>query len=147
MSDDKLGRKFDNGKPRMALLPPYALEEVAKVLTAGSIKYADNNWKYVENGESRYKDAMFRHINAFNKGEVLDPETGMHHLAHAICCAMFIVDAHGSGVPLASKAASKVEGAFVHVQPNDMLNAWRNLQVGVDGTFINIDGNSAYIEP
>lgn len=108
--DPKKGRKFDSGKPRMSLLPPYALEEVAKVLTVGAQKYAADNWKYVEDGETRYKDAMFRHINSYNKGEIIDPETGLHHLAHAMCCAMFIVDAYASKVPLAPKKTNILSG-------------------------------------
>lgn len=95
------GRKFDGGKPRFELVPPHALEETAKVLTFGSLKYADDNWKNVPDGKKRYIGAILRHINAFKKGETHDPETGLHHMAHAICCAMFICDADVSGIPLA----------------------------------------------
>lgn len=87
-----IGLKFDSEKPRMGLLPPRALESVARVLTFGAKKYAPDNWKYVENGKSRYADASLRHITAYLKGEDHDPETGIHHLSHAICCLMFIVD-------------------------------------------------------
>ena len=38
----------------------------------------------------RYYDAMQRHIDAWWQGEQKDPETGEHHLAHAICCGMFL---------------------------------------------------------
>ena len=44
------GRKFDQDKPHMALLPPYALEAVARVLTYGAQKYERDNWKYVPDG-------------------------------------------------------------------------------------------------
>lgn len=90
--DPKLGRKFDSGKPRMGLLPPYALEAIAKVLTLGADKYAPSNWKYVEGREWRYFDAMLRHINSHSKGEMNDPESGLPHLAHAGCCLMFLLD-------------------------------------------------------
>ena len=33
---------------------------------------------------------MQRHIDAWWQGEQKDPETGEHHLAHAICCGMFL---------------------------------------------------------
>jgi len=91
-ADPKLGRKFDSGKARMGLIPPYALEAIAEVLTVGAVKYAPDNWKFVEGREWRYLDAMLRHINAHVKGEMLDEETGMHHLAHAACCLMFLLD-------------------------------------------------------
>ncbi len=87
-----LGMKFDSEKARMGLLPPHALESVAEVLTFGAKKYQPNNWKYVENAHARYIDAAMRHINAYVKGEVEDPESGLPHMSHAICCLMFIAD-------------------------------------------------------
>jgi len=47
---DTLGRKHDAEKPRLDLLVegmPRALEEVGKVLTYGSHKYADHNWQHL----------------------------------------------------------------------------------------------------
>lgn len=87
------GRKFDQDKPMFGLIPPYMEEEVARVLTFGAGKYAEDNWQVVPNGKKRYLNAMRRHIHAFQKGEINDPETGLHHMAHAICCAMFIGEA------------------------------------------------------
>lgn len=99
----QLGRKFDQEKPQMALLPPHALEAVARVLTYGAQKYERDNWKYVPDGEYRYRNAAFRHFNEILKGNLVDEETGEHHLAHAICCLMFELDAYESGIPLAGK--------------------------------------------
>lgn len=101
------GRKYDHGKPMMSLLPPWAMEEIAKVLTLGAQKYEIDNWKRVEDGKQRYMDAMLRHINAFQRGEINDPEFGTHHLAHAACCLLFILDADVSGIPLAPKEPTK----------------------------------------
>lgn len=85
------GTKHDQGKVRMDLLPPVALEQVAKVLTFGADKYDDHNWrkgfKY-----SRLIGAALRHIFSFSRGENLDPETGLPHLAHAACCILFLID-------------------------------------------------------
>ncbi len=91
MNKAEEGRKYDGGKPMMSLVPPHALEEMAKVLTMGAKKYAVDNWKYVEDGKQRYMDAMLRHINAYIKGERDDPEFGTHHLAHAACCVFFVM--------------------------------------------------------
>ena len=113
MIDDKqFGMKYDGGKPEMTLLPPWALESVAKVLTFGAKKYAPDNWKYVENGEYRYKNAAERHINEFKKGNINDPESGLPHLAHAICCLMFILDSAESGNSLAKEPTSKSNGSI-----------------------------------
>lgn len=86
------GRKFDTGKPEYGLLPPFALEEIVKVLTAGAQKYDRDNWRRVPEGNRRYFDAAQRHIWAWKRGEKLDPETGLPHLAHASCCLLFLLE-------------------------------------------------------
>ena len=86
----KGGQKFDQDKPRMDLLDAYATEELAKVLTFGAKKYAPHNWR---KGISyaRLIAAALRHIYAFARGEDIDEETGLSHMAHAMCCCMFLV--------------------------------------------------------
>lgn len=87
----KLGVKYDNGKPQWSLLPFRALTQVVEVLTYGAKKYAPDNWKKVPDARRRYIDAGFRHFTAYASGETNDPETGKHHLAHAICCMLYLV--------------------------------------------------------
>lgn len=86
----KGGIKNDAGKVRLELLPVRALEEVGKVLTLGAAKYADDNWR---KGMSwrRCLGAGIRHTFSFLRGENLDPETGLCHLAHATCCLLFVL--------------------------------------------------------
>jgi len=86
------GRKFDGGKLEYGLLPPLALEETVKVLTFGAQKYERDNWKNVPDSKRRYFDAMQRHIWAWKQGEQNDRETGINHLAHAMCCLMFLYE-------------------------------------------------------
>lgn len=86
----EVGRKFDGGKLDYTLLPWDALEDVVRVLEFGAQKYARDNWKHVENAETRYTAAAFRHMVARMNGEKTDPETGLDHLAHAMCCLLFI---------------------------------------------------------
>jgi hypothetical protein len=85
------GIKFDGGKPQWSLLPFKALREVVDVLTYGAKKYAPDNWKKVPNAKQRYIDAGFRHFTAYAGGEKLDSETGKSHLAHAICCLLYLL--------------------------------------------------------
>ena len=76
------GMKFDTGKPRAGLCIKgfqNALNEVSKVTTFGTKKYAPNNWQFVKNANERYSDALFRHL--LEDGN--DPESGLKHLAHA----------------------------------------------------------------
>ena len=83
------GLKFDSEKPRMDLLPPKAIFEVAKVLGFGAEKYGPENWRLLDNLQGRYTAGALRHIFAHMDGETLDVESGLSHLAHAICCLLF----------------------------------------------------------
>lgn len=88
------GRKHDSGKTRLELLPPFATEQVGRILTAGAKKYGDRNW---ENGMafSRIIGAMKRHLLAIERGEDYDIGEGGDgelHSAHLLCEAMFLTE-------------------------------------------------------
>lgn len=88
----ELGTKYDSGKVRFSLVPSKSQLAVVKVLEYGAQKYSPDNWRYVDDIPTRYYDAMMRHVYAYRAGEPLDPESGLPHLAHAICCLMFIME-------------------------------------------------------
>jgi len=92
MGDKPQGRKFDGDKPDFSLMPPHALEDVAQVLTYGAKKYDRDNWKKVFDAKNRYFAAAQRHLWALRRDEKHDPETGIHHAAHAIASLMFIIE-------------------------------------------------------
>lgn len=83
-----MSKKDDIGKLRYDLIPPKSLKGLAQVLTHGSIKYGDVNWKTVKPPE-RYLAAAYRHIEAVRLGNLYDPESGFNHLDHAIANLMF----------------------------------------------------------
>ncbi len=85
------GRKFDKDKPRWELLPLGPVEAIVQVLTHGAKKYDDFNWQKLDNLHDRYFAAMMRHLKKTRDGEVLDMETGLSHLAHALCCGIFLL--------------------------------------------------------
>ena len=84
------GVKHDKKKLRWCLLPMAPLRYVVAVLTHGAVKYEDNNWQKVSNGKERYYSAMIRHIDQHVDGEWIDDEFGLPHLAHALCCLIFL---------------------------------------------------------
>lgn len=84
------GRKDDQNKPDWTLLPIAPVENVVKVLDFGAQKYARDNWQKVPDARRRYAAAALRHIMAHQKGERLDPESGLPHLSHAVCCLLFL---------------------------------------------------------
>jgi Domain of unknown function (DUF5664) len=83
--------KYDQDKAPLSLLSNEALVQTARVLAFGKEKYAAHNWR---NGFewSRPLSAALRHILAFQDGEDRDPESGLSHLAHAMCCIMFLLE-------------------------------------------------------
>lgn len=85
------GEKFDGEKVNMGLLPLDALETIAQVLEYGAKKYAPDNWKKVPDGYNRYKAALLRHLAAIDRGENVDNESGLPHIAHVACNAIFMV--------------------------------------------------------
>jgi hypothetical protein len=89
------GAKLDQGKTRAGLVLlafARALDAVAQVGTFGANKYTDNGWLSVPNGESRYTDALLRHLLAEGQGEALDPESGLPHASHAAWNALARLD-------------------------------------------------------
>lgn len=102
------GRKDDTGKVPYELLAPEFLEGVSRVLAFGASKYSPRNW---ELGMSwgRVFGALMRHMWAWWRGESKDVETGLSHLLHASCCAMFLVayEARSIGTDDRSKTEKK----------------------------------------
>lgn len=88
---DETGVKYDEGKPQWSLLPAEALEEVVKVYTFGAKKYAPNNWRKGM-AWSRTFSAIMRHCWSFWRGETYDPETNLHHLAHAAFGCLTLIE-------------------------------------------------------
>lgn len=85
------GRKDDVGKLRASLFPLSAFWAVIEVLEFGAARYGVENWREVPEGRTRYYDALLRHLTAWYSGERLDPESGKPHLAHALCCGVFLL--------------------------------------------------------
>lgn len=103
-----IGRKDDTGKLRWGLLRRSLvgpLESVIRVLMYGANKYGDENWQAVENGKSRYRDALDRHLAEIDKGIDVDPDTGEPHLAHVATNALFLLWLHQKGQVSVRKTA------------------------------------------
>ena len=94
MSKTTVGRKDDTGKLRWGLLRKslaLPLEAVIRVLMFGASKYGDENWQLVANPKVRYRDALDRHLAEIDKGVMVDPDTGEHHMAHVATNALFLL--------------------------------------------------------
>lgn len=93
----KAATKFDQDKPNWSLVPFEALEDMVRVLEFGAKKYNEGGtsreqWNWAKGkglGIPRVLAACLRHIFARMRGEINDPESGLPHLGHALCCLLF----------------------------------------------------------
>ena len=87
---DGSGKRFNEGKPRVDLLVPIALEAEAEVWAMGAKKYGDYNWQRGMKWTT-VMASMLRHIFAMMKGEDFDKESGLLHAAHIKCNATMLI--------------------------------------------------------
>ena len=69
-----------DGKLRWELLPLDLLEDLVKVYDEGAKKYFVESWKQIDEGHSRCKGALLRHLLESEKQDI-DDETECYHLA------------------------------------------------------------------
>jgi hypothetical protein len=77
-SEKNIGKKHDQGKQPIHMIPEDAILGMAEAFAYGAKKYNRFNYK---NGldYTRLTDSLMRHTLAFLKGEDIDPESGLHH--------------------------------------------------------------------
>lgn len=87
--DDMQGKKFDQGKPKLSMLPRGGMEGAARALMFGEGKYGRDNWR-TGFKDSRLLDAALRHITAYMNGERTDEESGLCHIDNALFSLMVL---------------------------------------------------------
>ena len=87
----KKADRFNAGKTQFSYMlnADVAMKGMCDVFTFGAEKYSRGNWK---SGfpENEIMDSMLRHLTAYANGEVLDPESGLPHIDHVTCNAVFL---------------------------------------------------------
>lgn len=83
---------------QLGAVDPQSLVQVGKVAGFGATKYERYNFAKGYKWSLSY-DALQRHLMAFWGGETIDPESGLHHLAHAAwhCLALLTFVMRGKG--------------------------------------------------
>ena len=114
------GAKLDAGKLRPHLVLggfANALEQVVKVGTDGAVKYSDNGWREVKDGQIRYLDAMGRHRLRMEAGVEYDRLSGSRHLAHLIWNALAVLELQSQpkAMPAVGKTVDGYDGRKIRV--------------------------------
>ncbi len=80
--------RFNTDKLKWSLVHFKSLEPMVKVLEFGCKKYSADNWKRGLD-KKEILESMMRHLTALMDGEACDPESGISHIGHIQCNAMF----------------------------------------------------------
>lgn len=82
------------GKPKLSLVPPQIIFDIAEVREYGNKKYPSggkDNWKNVDIDD--YKDALLRHtLKYIQNPKSKDEESGIEHYKHMACNIAFICE-------------------------------------------------------
>lgn len=81
----------------LSLLPPAGVIHGAHALVDGAAKYGPYNWREHKIQCMIYLSAAMRHLQAFQDGEDLAPDSECHHLGHVIGCCSILLDAIETG--------------------------------------------------
>ena len=83
--------RFNDGKDELSYIvdADVAMKGMCKVFSFGAEKYARNNWKKGLE-PNKVIDSLIRHLISYQCGEVLDPESGLPHVDHITCNAVFL---------------------------------------------------------
>ena len=85
------GARYNTGKPDYSLIPLSSMADAARVLEYGAAKYNKHNWMKGMPHSVPYA-CMMRHLAAWQAGEDMDDESGLPHLAHAMCNLVMLIE-------------------------------------------------------
>lgn len=83
--------RFNTGKPQLSYMleADVAMKGMCAAFEFGAKKYARGNWKSGLN-PNEIVDSLLRHLMSYQNGEVLDLESGLPHIDHITCNAVFL---------------------------------------------------------
>jgi hypothetical protein len=96
VNDPREAARFDEGKPKMELVPWGAIDAMARVFGFGLKKYGPWNWAKGFPWLQPYASLM-RHLKAWHEGEDYDQESGLSHLDHAIANIAMLIEFRDRG--------------------------------------------------
>ena len=88
MNQEEKSLRYNSGKPQWSLVDFKSLEPMVRVLEFGCKKYDRDNWKKGLD-KTEILESLSRHLFELMSGEENDPESGLGHIGHIMCNAMF----------------------------------------------------------
>ena len=88
-ADSPQALRYNQGKVEWSLVDFKSLEPMVRVLEYGCRKYARNNWRKGMPA-TQIIESMLRHTFKLLEGELVDPESGIEHIGHIQCNALFL---------------------------------------------------------
>ena len=82
------GLRYNTGKRKWSLVHFQSLEPMIEVLEFGAKKYEPYNWQKGLD-QKEVLESLQRHVAKLFDGEEIDSESGIHHIGHIMCNAMF----------------------------------------------------------
>lgn len=140
MGNNTAGR-FSEGKVRYDLVAPWAMDQIAKVYTYGTIKYDDDNWWKGLRWKKDVLGCIFRHVWKWVRGEKWDDESGLHHLAHAAWNCMALMEYERNGLGIDDRVPYTLDLMYAE-EREKRIESWKNLaHEGRDQEYNGIDVN------
>ena len=128
--EEQLGKetaaRFNKGKVRYDLMAPWALDQIARVYTFGTIKYDDDNWWKGLRWKKEVFGCILRHIWKWFRGEKYDDESGLHHLAHAAWNCMTLMEYERNGIGIDDRVPYVLD-LMDEVERNRRIKIWKEL--------------------
>jgi hypothetical protein len=84
-------------KTPLHLIPTVFSKQVSLALDWGGQRYSHWNWRDAGVNATTYIGAMRRHLDAWQDGEDMDPDSGLPHIAHIAASCAIILDAERVG--------------------------------------------------
>lgn len=129
--------RFDSEKIRYDLIPPYALEQLAKIFTFGAKKYLAHNWKKGMPW-SKVEASLRRHLQAYAAGEDYDYDkecegcqegtctnhSGIFHMAAVVWNATVLLDYYKSNPRFDDRLKAYLKQPKIVLDIDEVVCGW-----------------------